>query len=287
MSDFMRDFDKLRHGNITNQQFRLAMNMAMLPLSESEFQQITTGFACEQKSGYVRWKDFTDCLDEVFGGKQLEKSAPNQPVCSPDTKISYGRRGISEDELALANKIKESFKQYQLVNRLDTKQMFENWDKLNRWKVSSKQFRQVLATVGFNLSEEENRAICKLYASDDEDESEVCYLDSLKDTKPYDFSYMTVIKEEIKRGTGTRRVIPDNVTEVLNELRKTTKLNRLRYREYFQDFDTLRKGTVKKNKFRSVVFQTMKYFSFYLGFLSIRNISLFLRITMATNRTIP
>ena len=89
----------------------------------------------------------------------------------------------------------ESFKEYQLINRLDTKQMFENWDKLNRWKVSPKQFRQVLATVGFSLSEEENAAICKLYASDDEDESEVCYLEFLKDTKPFDFTYMTVIKD--------------------------------------------------------------------------------------------
>ena len=39
------------------------MNMAMLPLSESEFKQITTGFACEQKAGYVRWKDFCDSLN--------------------------------------------------------------------------------------------------------------------------------------------------------------------------------------------------------------------------------
>lgn len=35
-------------------------------------------------------------------------------------------------------------------------------------------------------------------------------------------------------------------------------MNRLRYKEYFQDFDPLRKGAIKKNKFRSVVFQTMK-----------------------------
>lgn len=33
VSEFMRDFDKLRHGNITKDQFRLAMNMAQLPLS--------------------------------------------------------------------------------------------------------------------------------------------------------------------------------------------------------------------------------------------------------------
>ena len=33
--EFMRDFDKLRHGNITQDQFRLCLNMAKLPLSES------------------------------------------------------------------------------------------------------------------------------------------------------------------------------------------------------------------------------------------------------------
>jgi len=35
VSEFMRDFDKLRHGNITKQQLRLALNMAQLPLSDS------------------------------------------------------------------------------------------------------------------------------------------------------------------------------------------------------------------------------------------------------------
>ena len=254
----MRDFDKLRHGNITKDQMRLALNMAQLPLSEAEFNTLMEGFACENKAGYIKWKAFCDALDEVFGAKELEKVSPNLKVDAPGTKIAYGRRNISPEELAMANKIKESFKEYQLVNRLDTKDLFKNWDKLNRFKVSSKQFRQVLATFGFNLSEEENRAICKLYASDDEDESEVLYLEFLKDTKPYDFSYMTVIKDEFKRGTGQAKAIPEAIEDILFELRKMTKLNRLRYREYFQDFDPLRKGFVKKNKFRGVVFQTMK-----------------------------
>lgn len=34
VAEFMKDFDKLRHGNITKQQLRLALNMAQLPLSE-------------------------------------------------------------------------------------------------------------------------------------------------------------------------------------------------------------------------------------------------------------
>lgn len=31
----MKDFDKLRHGNITKDQFRLSMTMAKIPLSEA------------------------------------------------------------------------------------------------------------------------------------------------------------------------------------------------------------------------------------------------------------
>lgn len=79
-----------------------------------------------------------------------------------------------------------------MANRLDAKQFFENWDKLNRWKVSAKQFRQVLATIGFEMTDDQARAICKLYET--EDEKEVRYLDFVKDTKPYDFSYMTDVK---------------------------------------------------------------------------------------------
>lgn len=36
----MKDFDKLRHGNVSKDNFRLALNMAKLPLSEAEFKLI-------------------------------------------------------------------------------------------------------------------------------------------------------------------------------------------------------------------------------------------------------
>lgn len=47
VAEFMKDFDKLRHGNITKEQLRLALNMAKIPLSEVEFKEIAEGFACE------------------------------------------------------------------------------------------------------------------------------------------------------------------------------------------------------------------------------------------------
>ncbi len=72
---------------------------------------------------------------------------------------------------------------------MDIKQFFQDWDKLGRYKVSPKQFRQVLATAYFLLSEEEFRVICKVYAS--EDRKEVRYIDFLADTRPFNFDYMT------------------------------------------------------------------------------------------------
>lgn len=53
VSDFMRDFDKLRHGNISKDNFRLALNMAKLPLSETEFKLILDNFATPNKQGFV------------------------------------------------------------------------------------------------------------------------------------------------------------------------------------------------------------------------------------------
>lgn len=111
---------------------------------------------------------------------------------------------------------------------MDTKDLFKNWDKLSRFKVSAKQFRQVLATVGFSMTEEQSKAICKMYTTDDQ--MEVKYLDFLEDTKPFDFAYMTEIKETFKRGTGMPKSIPENIEEILSELRKISKINRLRYK---------------------------------------------------------
>lgn len=56
------------------------------------------------------------------------------------------------------------------------------------------------------------------------------YLDFLNDTKPYDFAYMTQVKDIPRRGTGTRGFIPENVSEVLEEIRRTSKINRIRYK---------------------------------------------------------
>jgi hypothetical protein len=81
------------------------------------------------------------------------------------TVYNYGKADITQEDHALAEQVRKNFTEFSRSNRLDIKQFFQDWDKLGRYKVSPKQFRQVLATNHFLLREEEFKAICKVYAS--------------------------------------------------------------------------------------------------------------------------
>lgn len=73
VAEFFRDFDKLRSGFITDSQFRIGLNMAKIVLSGSEFEQLFEYFRAPKEGRHVRWRDFSDSIDEVFNKKGLEK----------------------------------------------------------------------------------------------------------------------------------------------------------------------------------------------------------------------
>lgn len=52
---------------------RLGLNMAKLPLSDSEFQLLVDHFKSPSKEGHIKWRDLCDAVDEVFTQKGLEK----------------------------------------------------------------------------------------------------------------------------------------------------------------------------------------------------------------------
>lgn len=57
MEEFLRDFDKLRTGMISKQQFRLGLNMCQLDLSEKEFFMLGSHYQSPLHDK-VLWKQF-------------------------------------------------------------------------------------------------------------------------------------------------------------------------------------------------------------------------------------
>lgn len=266
ISEFLRDFDKLRSGGITNSQLRLGFNMAGITLSDQEFNLLLNNFPMTSKPGFVRWKDICDNIDEVFTTKYLEKD-PTYDVVEPNLTYNYGIEPLTKEEEGVARDVIARFKQFARGTRLDIKQFFKDWDRLNRNKVTPKQFRQVLATVNFLLSEPEYKAIVKYYRSDED--GDIKYVDFINETTPSAFEGtfsgsptktttqpLQVSQEKEKTSSPYRTSYGSgevNLGFLLEKIKNHVKLGQLRVDEYFKDFDPLRKGIITSNKFRGVL----------------------------------
>ena len=291
ISEFLRDFDRLRSGTITNAQFRIGMNMAKLPLSNSDFVTITEYFRVPEKAGYLLWNDFCDAVDQVFNVKRLEMN-PNREAEIQFSQHKKTRDTMSPADMDLANKVIEKFKFFTRATRLYIKQFFQDWDHLGRNKVSPKQFRQVLATVKFNLTDPEYKAISNYYLSDD---GYVNYVDFIRDTTPDGMNstgqpsstlhksgmnslqnsvpFQTAAETGVQSSPAAQNnqgnnqfkehlesvqfspnysfMVDLNVDpmKVLEKIKRDVRITRTRLKEYLQDFDGLRKGTMTWNKF--------------------------------------
>ena len=247
LNEFFRDFDRLRSGIITQAQFRIGMNMAKIDLSTSEFELLKSYFNSDKK-GMLKWREFCDAIDEVFTKKGLEKDATFK-VTMPSITTKYGQTALQKTDKALSSKLVEKFKEKLRRERLDAKSFFQSWDRHNRFKVSAKQFRQVLATCGFEMTDQESEALCKNYANQDGD---IEYLKFLADSNPD----TSMVVEETKNRYQAKERKFDGVTayeRLMEKIKTIVKKGRIRLLEFFQDHDSLRKGNVPYMKFKGVL----------------------------------
>ena len=138
--------------------------MAKLVLSNNEFGLLCDHFQAPKEGKHVCWKDFVDRVDEVFTQKGLEKRVDVE-VGEARTQTFYGRTKPTKQEVNLAEDVVRRFKEMLLRHRLDSKSFFQDWDRHKHFKISPKQFRQVLATFGFVLTDEEIRSVVRTYGN--------------------------------------------------------------------------------------------------------------------------
>ena len=251
ISEFFRDFDRLRSGHITAAQFRIGLTMAKCPVSSQEFDHLINHFKAPKEGAHVCWRDFSERVDEIFTTKGLEKSV-DIPVGEVRTNTVYGRREATEEERALVQTVVENFREVIRKNRLDAKSFFQDRDALRHFKVSPKIFRQVLNTLGFQISENEVNAVALVYGNED---NSIKYAEFLRDANCLEY----VINGNT---TGAKSTFRDKFTDfdgvqehndLMLKVKQIVKKDRIRLLEFFQDFDTLRKGYLPAQKFRSTL----------------------------------
>lgn len=252
VGEFFRDFDKLRSGHITNQQFRIGLNMGKIQISHEEFKLLATHFKAPKEGEHICWKDFVDHIDQVFTKKELEK---NIDIRLDDVRTStyYSRRQATEEEQAIVNDICERFTEVVRKNRLNAKSFFQDFDRHHHFRVSQKIFRQVLTTHGLPLSEREVELVALIFGDEN---YEIRYDKFLAEcSAPLSFTVN-------KPFTGTKSTYnasfldfsgSQELDRLMQKIKEIVKRDRIRLQEFFQDHDLLRKGVVQPTQFRSTL----------------------------------
>ena len=97
--------------------------MAKCPISQGEFQMLSQTYKAPKEGEHVRWRDFSDQVDEVFTRKGLEQAVDHE-VGAVRTDTVYGRAQATPEQREMVNQVVEAFREVIRRNRLDAKSFF-------------------------------------------------------------------------------------------------------------------------------------------------------------------
>ena len=252
ISEFFRDFDKLRSGFITEAQFRIGLNMSKIVLNNNEFRLLADHFQAPKAGAHIKWREFSDCVDEVFTTKGLEKDNQME-VGTGRTQTFYGKQDASAEDNAIAASFAAKFRTLVQRERLNARSFFQDQDRHNHFKVSAKQFKQTCHLLKCEINDAELQAIVNVYGNK---QGEIEYLPFINDT--------FVLKYNINEPyTGAKSTYVNQFTDfsgsaevqaLLQKVKDGVMRSRIRLGEFMQDHDPLRKGTIDATKFRTTLY---------------------------------
>jgi Ca2+-binding EF-hand superfamily protein len=238
IQEYFHDFDKLRSGTVSQEQFRRCLAMTGLNdiLSQGDFEALFAAFPSEKKGGYVNYPAFVSALTlpgGSAGGEGLGMSQLNN---------------ISGSDSTILEQILPAFAHEASTRGLILKAAFKDFDKHNTGVVSLAQFRR---GVPFKFNEPQFGVLQRTYQ---DEQGNMRYLNFCADvaaagakSKAPDMPLTETEQVTIVK-LGPPKV--DYDTEgLLTELKKQVKQYRIRVEEPFRDYDRLRTGLVTPAQF--------------------------------------
>ena len=252
--EFFMDFDTLRKGEVSEEQFKRAIQMMNLTVTKQDLEALVSQF--KQPNSLVNYRQFLQELDSVFN-HESEYSPVKAALStfSPNELSSVQQQQVSEALQVFRNIMK--------IQRILVKPAFQNFDRANTGHVSASQFVRVLTTLGVAPNNIElKNLMAKLYT---DSHLGVNYYKFCIDIEMMDGPTLVsgnldgqadhIEKPRLGQDLTATRFFDTKVTreieplEVEVKLRAEVAMKGIRASEFFRDFDNLRKGAVKLGQF--------------------------------------
>jgi len=272
INDFFKEFDRLRSGYCSKPQFRTAMSIADMGLTEPELGLLEETYSHPNAQDKMAWKDFTEGLLLVFNQRGLEKNplTDGQLTYVPGTESlnpayvptkTVTQREITPEEDARINDVLDRFAAMCSVKRIvSAYDQFQMFDKLRSGKVTKSRFFRRLKSLEFDYDPLDEEALCLRYLdiggmfnymmfADDAQPDRVGPIGGPGAEGSPPLSTITPWESQVRPPPT-----PDvDVDQLLDVMRAHTVRERVRLYDALQAHDKLRRGRIASIKFRGVL----------------------------------
>jgi Ca2+-binding EF-hand superfamily protein len=264
--DFLEDFDRLNLNEITANQFRSGIARSTYRFTEAEFKTITDAYQSETRPGWIKWRQFADDVLQFVAPKTLEREPQVTPPPPQETLYKHTRSITTGAPAPDVDRILESIARFVRTRRVSLPEQFKLKDKMNHRRVTVTGFAQVLHLLGLYISKPEIDRLCQFY--NDPQNNFVDYPRFVADVEAKvgrifgDRASFSLVCNEIPSYgfSNSMYLVQRNEMPqedllwpgILSRLSAFVYRRRVRLREFFEGFDSLRHGIVPKQKFRTV-----------------------------------
>jgi Ca2+-binding EF-hand superfamily protein len=132
IGEFFRDYDKLRKGKVTPNQFTTVLCMCDFNLTDEEFDYLIEKYKTED--AMVNYSSFVENIDSAFTLKGIEKNPSIKvPTIHREETREKGKKLLEfdENEKEAIQDIMEAYRDVVRTRRLNLKPMFQDFDRTN------------------------------------------------------------------------------------------------------------------------------------------------------------
>ncbi|KAJ3093013.1 hypothetical protein HK102_013287, partial [Quaeritorhiza haematococci] len=167
--DSMQDFDRLRHGKITKNEFRRSLRL-IFELTENELSTLESLYQAQGEPNMVDYVKFNDEIERVFTEKELEKS----PLKEPEGFTEFVRENgvepfmnvLSPEETKVLGHVIARLSGIVRRHHIDILSYLEDYDYWKEGTITTNQLRSCLATHKMPVDERELQVIAHRFAVD-------------------------------------------------------------------------------------------------------------------------
>ncbi|CAH1794695.1 unnamed protein product [Owenia fusiformis] len=264
VNEYFQDYDPLRNGSISKQQFRRGLGLLGLSklgqhdLDSKQFQALQDYYQNPVKADQVLWTKFLWDIESVFTQPNLEKDpclqVPPQEIFRVPKPGTIKWENASDDHKDLFESVMERLRQRANQRRVLAKPVFQDFDKHNNGHVTRVQFRQCLTMLELHATEGEMAALEAKFCNDT-GFNYIGFLEELQPSVTPEFMYSKRLSElrlanQKKKGSLPELNAAGDLEAILSKIKTKVCKERIRVLEFMKDYDKLRMGRMLKASFR-------------------------------------